>query len=86
MNMLKNMKDVNALVEAISCCKDPVILRSADGLEEYNMKSGLSQLIGLSRLCEEHGEEYEVFCVNRADEGYILSFFFNLRQRNAASA
>ena len=86
MKMLKNMNDVNALVEAVSKCKDSVLLKSADGYEEYNLKSAMSRLIGISRLCEEHGDEYEIFCLNRADEGFLLNFFFNLRQCNPATA
>ena len=37
MKMLKNMKNVNALQAAIANCKDSVVLRSADGREEYNL-------------------------------------------------
>ena len=80
MKMLKNMKNVNALQTAIANCKDSVILKSADGREEYNLKSVMSQLIGIARLCEEHGDEYEVFCMNRADEGNLLDFFRELIQ------
>ena len=86
MKMLKNMKNVNALQAAIANCKDSVILRSADGREEYNLKSVMSQLVGIARLCEEHGDEYEVFCMNRADEGNLFGFFRELRQNEASVA
>ena len=86
MKLLKSIKNVNALQSAIANCKDAVILRSADGREEYNLKSVMSQLIGIGRLCEEHGDEYEVFCLNRADEGYMLGFFRELRQNEATVA
>ncbi len=86
MKLLKNIKNVNALQTAIASCNDTVILRSADGNEEYNLKSAMSQLIGIARLCEEHGDEYEVFCMNRADEGNLLCFFRDLRQNEATVA
>ena len=86
MRMLKNMKNVNALQAAVASCRDSVILKSADGHEEYNLKSALSQLIGIARLCEEHGDEYEVFCMNRADEGFLLNFFHELKQSDASAA
>ena len=86
MKMLKNMKNVNALQAAIANCKDSVVLRSADGREEYNLKSAMSQLVGIARLCEEHGDEYEVFCMNHADEGNLFRFFRELRQNEATVA
>lgn len=86
MKMLKNMKNVNALQAAIANCKDSVILRSADGREEFNLKSVMSQLVGIARLCEEHGDEYEVFCMNRADEDNLFGFFRELRQNEATVA
>ena len=86
MKMLKSMKNVNALLTAVAICKGDVILKSADGHEEYNLKSALSQLIGLARLCEDHGDEYEVFCMNRADEGNLLEFFGELKKEDATVA
>ena len=86
MIMLKNMNNINDLMNAVSCCTDPVLLKSADGREEYNLKSALSLLIGIGRLCGEHGDEYEVFCTNRADEGYLLNFFRQLKQGDTAVA
>ena len=80
MKMLKNMNNVNALMTAVASCTDSVLLKSADGREEYNLKSALSLLIGIGHLCGEHGDEYEVFCTNRADEGYLLNFFRDLKQ------
>ena len=75
MKMLKNMNNVNDLMNAVSRCTDPVLLKSA-----------LSLLIGIGRLCGEHGDEYEVFCTNRADEGYLLKFFRELKQSEATAS
>ena len=86
MKMLKNMNNVNALMAAVANCTDSVLLKSADGREEYNLKSALSLLIGIGRLCGEYGDEYEVFCTNRADEGYLLNFFRQLKQGDTPAA
>lgn len=86
MKMLRSINNVNALQAAVASCQDSVILKSADGREEYNLKSALSLLIGIGRLCGEHGDEYEVFCTNRADEGYMLKFFRELKQSEAPVA
>ena len=83
MKMLRNINNINALQAAVASCQDSVILKSADGREEYNLKSALSLLMGIGRLCGEHGDEYEVFCTNRADEGYMLKFFRELKQSEA---
>ena len=73
--LLKNIKDVNVFINALDNCNGAVVLRSLDGSEEFNLKSKLSQYIAIGRLCEEHGDEYEIFCSNRADESYMLGFF-----------
>ena len=86
MKMLKNMNNVNALMTAVANCTDSVLLKSADGREEYNLKSALSLFIGIGQLGGEHGDEYEVFCTNRADEGFLLKFFRELRQGETTAA
>lgn len=76
--LLKNAKDVKSLIAAVKKCKGDVILRSIDGTEEFNLKSILSQYIAIGRLCEECGDQYEIFCMNHDDEPYMLQFFHNL--------
>lgn len=85
MMLLKNITDINALLAAIAKCEGDVILRSIDGSEEFNLKSTLSQYIGIARLCEEHGDEYEIFCTNRNsnDEVYLMQFFHELYTKEA---
>jgi len=78
MMMLKNIHDVNMFMDAVNRCRDDVILRSMDGREEFNLKSRLSQYIAIERLHREHGDEYEIFCMNKADEGYMLKFFYDI--------
>ena len=78
MMLLKNVHDVDKLIDAVNHCRDDVILRSIDGREEFNMKSRLSQYIAIERLYRERGDEYEIFCMSKADEGYMLKFFYDI--------
>ena len=78
--LLKNAKDVNALIKAVKQCKGDVVIRSTDGTEEFNLKSKFSQYIAIGRLCDEYGEYYEIFCKNREDEPYMLKFFSDLNK------
>ena len=79
MMLLKNTKDVDNLIQAVDRCRGDVILRSTDGREEFNLKSVLSRYMAIGELCREHGDEYEIFCMNPADEGYMLGFFRTLQ-------
>ena len=78
MMLLKNAKDIDNLIEAVNRCRGDVILRSTDGREEFNLKSVLSRYIAIGELCKDHGDRYEVFCMNRSDEGYMMHFFDTL--------
>ena len=81
MMLLKNVHDVNLFLNAIKECRGDVVLRSMDGSEEFNLKSKLSQYIAIERLHRECGDEYEVFCLNRADEGHMLKFFYDIQHK-----
>ena len=48
MKLLKNIDNVNALMTAVDSCTDSVFLKSADGREEYNLKSALSLFSALA--------------------------------------
>ena len=78
MMLLKSAKNIESLIDAVSQCKGDVILRKTDGSEIFNLKSTLSRYIAIARLCEEHGDEYEIFCMNKEDEVYMLRFFYDL--------
>ena len=56
-----------------------------DGREVFNLKSVMSRYIAIGRLCDDHGDEYEVFCMNREDERFLIQFFYNLKQESLAS-
>ena len=85
MMLLKNAKNVESLIETVSKCEGDVLLKSVDGREVFNLKSVMSRYIAIARLCDDHGDEYEVFCMNREDERFLLQFFYNLKQESLAS-
>ena len=78
MMLLKNAHDIKTLQDAINMCKGDVILRSTDGREEFNMKSTLSRYVAIGELCKEHGDEWEVFCMDKNDESKMLHFFYEI--------
>ena len=79
MKLLKNTKDVETLIQDVERCRGDVILRSSDGREEYNLKSVLSRYKAIGELCGEHGDEYEVFCMDRDDEAAMMHFYASLK-------
>ena len=86
MMLLKNAKDIDNLINTVDRCRGDVLLRSTDGREEFNLKSVLSRYVAIGELCKDHGDNYEVFCMDRADEAYMLDFFYNLGHVNAKCA
>ena len=80
MRRLKNVRDINALMQAVRNSKGDVILRSADGTEQFNLKSKLSEYIAIGRLCEQDGDSWEIFCMDKGDEGELLKFFYTISQ------
>ena len=84
--LLKNAKDIDNLVEAVNRCRDDVLLRSTDGREEFNLKSVLSRYVAIGELCKDRGDSYEVYCMNKADEAYMMEFFYSLGHVNAKCA
>ena len=76
---LKNIEQVNDFLATVDGCEGNVWLESDYG-DRFNLKSKLSQYIAIGKLCEEHGDEYEVFCSNKADESYMLGFFVEINK------
>lgn len=74
---LRNLKNIDAMFDTIARCKGDVILRSSDGTEEYNLKSVISRYIAIGKLCDEQGDFYEIFCMDKSDE----PFFFELHRK-----
>ena len=75
MKMLKDINDVNNFKAAVKQCKGDVIIRHNTRHEEFNMKSLFSEYLGLAELMKDHGDEYEIFCMNPSDEVYIINYF-----------
>lgn len=78
--LLKNVKDINALIAAVDKCNGDVVIRSTDGKEEFSLKSTFSRYIAIGRLCDEYGEYYEMFCKNKEDEHNMIQFFYELKK------
>lgn len=73
---LKNIKDLEAFKAAVHSCTGDVFLVKNDGSEEFNLKSTLSEYLGLARLADAHGDDYEIFCQLSSDEGNLLKYFY----------
>lgn len=82
MQLLKNVKEIDKLLESVQKCQGDVILRHNSGTEEFNLKSRLSSYLAIARLCEEDGDNWEIFCMNHNDERYMLQFFAELKAMN----
>ena len=80
MMLLKNIHDVENFMKAINRCRGDVILMSCDGREKLNLNSKISQYVAIERLHRERGDEYEIFCMNKADEAYMLEFFYEIKK------
>lgn len=77
MMLLKNIHDIAAFTAALARCRDDVLLVSRDGREKLNLKSRISQYVAIDRLHRECGDDYELLCMSKADEGYLLKFFYS---------
>ena len=75
MKFLKTVEQINLLKETIDKCQGDVIIHSTKSNEEFNLKSALSEYIGIGKLCGENGNYYEFFCMNKSDEQYLMEFF-----------
>ena len=71
---LKNSKDIHDFKQAISQCEGQVWLESPWG-DRYNLKSELSQYIGVAELIKSYGDDLELFCQLPEDQHYFYQFF-----------
>ena len=71
---LTKIEQVNEFLAIVDSCKGDVTLRSVDG-DIFNLKSKLSQYIAIAALLGQHGDELELFCDSKQDEGLFIEFF-----------
>ena len=70
---LTKIEQVNEFLSIVDSCKGDVTLRSLDG-DIFNLKSKLSQYIAIAALLGQHGDELELSCSDREDEGKFMQF------------
>lgn len=68
-----NAEQVEKFLAAVDSCEKDVYLKSIYG-DVYNLKSRLSQYLGVAALLSEHGDELELWCANKNDEARMLNF------------
>ena len=68
---LTKIEQVNEFLSIVDSCKGDVT--SLDG-DIFNLKSKLSQYIAIAALLGQHGDELELFCSDREDEGKFMQF------------
>ena len=74
---LRDINDVRDFMAAVAKCKGDVYLLKDDHSEEFNLKSELSEFLGISRLAEERGDRYEIFCQLPQDESILIKYFYD---------
>ncbi|MCD8145127.1 MAG: hypothetical protein LUD79_07310 [Oscillospiraceae bacterium] len=72
---LRSLKDVEAFKQAIGKCSNSVWLESVHG-DKYDLKSAMSQYIGIAALLQDQNEELELFA-NGTQDQYILMEFLD---------
>ena len=68
-----NAEQVEKFLAVVDGCEKDVYLKSIYG-DVYNLKSRLSQYLGVAALLSEHGDELELWCANKNDEARMLNF------------
>ena len=75
---LKNIVVVNDFLSAVDNCNGEVYLVSIYG-DRFCLKSHMSRYVAMGALLSEHGDELELYCENKEDEGNFFNFF-NIHQ------
>ena len=72
---LTNIKEIDAFQAAINKCRGDVWLISPCG-DKYQLKSLFNQYVAFGKLLSERGDEMELFCQFKDDEGHFMKFFY----------
>lgn len=72
---IKNIKEVEEFIKTVDSCQGNVFLKSIYG-DNYNLKSKLSQYVGIGAIIGNHSEDLELFCDNKEDEAKFLKLFY----------
>lgn len=73
---LTKVSQIDEFLEIVNSCNGNVTLTSQYG-DRYNLKSLLSQYVAVGALLGDRGDELELWCSDKADEGKFLDFFWN---------
>lgn len=74
---VRSAKEVEAFKDAINHCSKAVWLESSCG-DKYDMKSTMSQYIGIAKLLEDEQEDLELFASAREDQVILMDFISKL--------
>ena len=72
---LKNIDQVNDFLATVESCVGEVYLTSQYG-DKFCLKSHMSRYVAMGALLGEHGDELELYCINKEDEVKFIRFFF----------
>ena len=73
---LTKISQIEDFLDAVNLAKNNVWLTSIYG-DKYNLKSALTQYVAIGALLGNKGDELELFCDSKEDEGLFLKFFHN---------
>lgn len=71
---LTKISQIEDFLKAVNTAKNNVWLTSIYG-DKYNLKSLLTQYVAIGALLGDRGDELELFCDSKEDEGLFLRFF-----------
>lgn len=71
---LQKITEVQLFLDTVNACEGNVWLTSIYG-DKYNLKSLLTQYVGIAAILGEHGDQMELWCENKNDEAKFLKLF-----------